>query len=189
MRSGERKRLSKLMALVLRHRPDMLGLALDRRGFCSIDALVAVARSRLSFPISSDEIRALTVPRSSEDKVRFEIEGDFIRAGHGHSISIEGYRPAAAAFEQPLFHATNTRKWPAIAVEGLRAIRRQKVHLSFEPAIALQVARRQGTDVLLIAVDVTAARQLGVAFYESADRRIILADDIPAACLQSRGSA
>ena len=39
-----------------------------------------------------------------EQKRRFEVEGEFMRAGHGHSIPVEGYRPVTPT--GPLYHAT-----------------------------------------------------------------------------------
>ena len=114
--------------------------------------------------------------------MRFELEGDFVRAGHGHSIPIAGYRRTTP--RAPLFHATVRAALPAIRAEGLRAMARQKVHLSTERAITLEAARRRGRDTVLIEVDIGAALGAGVGFYESADPRIVLGDDIPPQALR-----
>jgi putative RNA 2'-phosphotransferase len=178
-----RKRLSKFLSLVLRHRPQVAGLQLDGRGFCGIDALAAAASRALGIDVGRAEIEELAAPSTSPgEKTRFEIEGDYVRAGHGHSLPIEGYRPTVP--RAALYHATVSAALPAIRDEGLRAMQRQKVHLSYEREITLEAARRRGRDTVLIEVDVEAARAAQVAFYESADPRIVLSDDLPASCLR-----
>jgi putative RNA 2'-phosphotransferase len=178
MGPGERRKLSKLMSLVLRHRPEALGLTLDERGFCAVDALVRAASEALGREVTRAEVEALAGPPASpEQKVRFELEGDFVRAGHGHSIPIAGYR--AASPRPPLYHATVRAALPSIRAEGLRAMARQKVHLSTDRSITLEAARRRSRDTVLIEVDLEAARRAGVGFYESADPRIVLSDDLP----------
>ena len=119
---------------------------------------------------------------SPSEKTRFEIEGGFVRAGHGHSLPIEGYRPTVPC--GALYHATASAALPAIRAEGLRAMKRQKVHLSYEREITLEAARRRSRDTALIEVDVAAALEAHVGFYESADPRIVLCDDLPASCLR-----
>jgi putative RNA 2'-phosphotransferase len=183
MRAPERRRLSRFMSLVLRHRPETAGLTLDERGFCAVDALVGAASRALGLQVSRADVEVLAgPPASAAEKVRFELEGDFVRAGHGHSIPIAGYRPAAP--RAPLYHATVRAALPGIRAGGLRAMARQKVHLSTDRQITLEAARRRGRDTVLIEVDLEVALALGVGFYESADPRIVLGDDIPPRALR-----
>ena len=177
----QRKRLSKYLSLVLRHRPEAAGVELDARGRCPIELLAAAASRALRFPVDRAAIEELARPAPGE-KVRFELDGDLVRAGHGHSLSVDGYRRVEPT--APLYHATVRSALPAIRRDGLRAMRRQKVHLAHDRAITLEAARRRGPDTVLIEVDVAAAAAAGVRFYESADPRIVLADDIPAICLR-----
>jgi putative RNA 2'-phosphotransferase len=180
MDSRQRKRLSKYLSLVLRHRPEAAGVALDARGCCPIDELAAAATRALRFPVDRAAIEELARPAPGE-KIRFEVEGDLVRAGHGHSLPVNGYRRVEVS--ATLYHATVRAALPAIRRDGLRAMQRQKVHLSYDRAITLEAARRRAPDTVLIEVDLHAAAAAGVCFYESADPRIVLADDIPAACL------
>jgi len=178
MDHDSRRRLSKYISLVLRHRPEAAGLILDERGFCGLDTLVRAASRRLDIALTRADIEDLAAPPSSAGaKRRFEIEGDFVRAGHGHSIPIVGYRPVRPAGR--LYHATVRPALDLILAEGLRAMARQKVHLSHDRAITLEAARRRSRDTVLIEVDVQAALAAGVGFYDSADPRIVLSDDIP----------
>jgi putative RNA 2'-phosphotransferase len=187
--AAERRRLSKLLSLALRHDPAALGVELDPRGFCAVDPLVEAVSRRLGFAVSRADIEALAAPPARQSpaarrsgatkdtaKTRFELEGDFIRAGHGHSLPIVGYRPCVPC--GPLYHATVRSALPAIRLQGLRAMARQKVHLSHDRAITLEAARRRSRDTVLIQVDVARAFLAGVGFYESADPRIVLSDDL-----------
>ena len=179
----ERRRLSRFMSLVLRHRPESAGLTLDERGFCAVDALVRAASRALGQAVSRADVEALAgPPTSATQKVRFELEGGFVRAGHGHSVAVAGYRPAAP--RAPLYHATVRAALPGIRAEGLRAMARQKVHLSTDRQITLEAARRRGRETVLIEVNLNVALAAGVGFYESADPRIVLSDDIPPQALQ-----
>jgi putative RNA 2'-phosphotransferase len=142
-----------------------------------------VVNAKMEFKVTKDDVEELTKPSDNPDvKTRFELEGEYIRAGHGHSISIEGYEEVLP--DKPLFHATPDKAWEPINTSGLRAMNRQKVHLSYNRAITIEAARRRNKNVVLIQVDVTHAIARGVIFYKSADERIILSDNIPPECLK-----
>jgi len=173
------KRLSKFMSLVLRHQPQVAGLKLDARGFCPIDKIIQAASQHLHSEITLADIEDLCTPSDDpKEKTRFEMEGNFVRAGHGHSIPITGY-PSCIP-DKPLFHATPRNVLASIKTEGLRSMSRQKVHLSYDRAITIEAAKRRSRDVILIEVKISEALATKVGFYTSADSRIILSDDIPA---------
>jgi putative RNA 2'-phosphotransferase len=178
----ERKRLSKYMSKVLRHEPEKAGLTLDERGFCPIEDLLRAASQALRREILREDLLELTRPQEDPaQKLRFEAEGDFVRAGHGHSIPVAGYRETAPRGN--LFHATTRGALDSIREGGLKAMNRQKVHLAYDRGITLEAARRKNRDVVCIEIDAARARERGVKFYESADPRIVLSDDIPPDCL------
>ena len=180
MEAKDEKKLSKFISLLLRHKPG--NLKLDKRGCCHIEELLEVLNANLKFAVKKEDVIRLTLPPDDPNaKTRFEVEGDFIRAGHGHSIHIEGYEeidPVA-----PLYHATITQHHVSIFRDGLLSMNRQKVHLSYSKAITIEAAKRQRGSICLLTIDVEAAQRLGVKFYKSADHRIVLSDDIPKECL------
>ncbi len=182
MARSRRRRLSKYLSLVLRHVPERARLELDPRGFAPIEALVRAADRALPFPVTRADIEALCeAPEHPAQKQRYIREGDFVRAGHGHSVPISGYREVEP--KERLFHATPTHSVQAIRSEGLKSMGRDKVHLSTDRPLTLEAARRRGKDITMIEVVVEAAGQAGVRFYESADPRVFLSDDIPPSCL------
>lgn len=176
MKDGDKKKLSKFMSLVLRHK--LGSLKLDSRGCCKIDDLINVVNRRTRLNVTRADVIKLTIP--SEDpniKTRFELEGNFIRAGHGHSIKIEGYEKLIPS--QPLYHATTESVIDSIMRSGLCAMNRQKVHLSYDKAITIEAAKRRSRNIVLIRIKSEEAVSGGVSFYKSADERIVLSDDIP----------
>ena len=90
----QRTRLSKFLAFVLRHKPEAADLALDARGCAHLDDLAAAAIAELGIPVTRDDLIALAEQSEagSGRKRRFEVEGDFMRAWHGHSIPVEAAR-------------------------------------------------------------------------------------------------
>jgi putative RNA 2'-phosphotransferase len=139
-------RVSKFLSLVLRHRPESVGLALDSSGWVDVPALLAAAQ-RAGVPL--DEPLLERVVRTS-DKQRFALspDGRRIRANQGHSVPVDLALPPAEPPEV-LYHGTATRFLEAIRVEGLRPRGRTHVHLSADPGTAVAVGRRHGTPIVL----------------------------------------
>lgn len=141
------RKISKFLSLVLRHRPDAIGITLDSGGWTSIAELVEKARKagvRLSGPLVRQVV-------TTSDKQRFCISGDGlrIRANHGHSLpEIDlGLQPAVPP--EILFHGTARHLLTSIAAQGILPGRRQMVHLTESYEAAAGNGRRHGTPVVL----------------------------------------
>jgi putative RNA 2'-phosphotransferase len=159
----DRTKASKFLSLVLRHRPEEIGLALDREGWADVDELIERARAS-GMGITRDIV--LEIVRTS-DKQRFALDaaGRRIRANQGHSIEVDlGLEPV----EPPrlLFHGTARSFLPSIRDAGLHAAERQYVHLSQDEATAIKVGRRHGPPVVL-RIDALGMRQAGHVFFRS----------------------
>ena len=80
------QRLSRFLALVLRHRPDTVGVVLDPSGFVEVAALAhAVAATSGWAGVTADSITLL----ARRDRRRYELAEGKIRARYGHSVAIE----------------------------------------------------------------------------------------------------
>lgn len=172
-------RTSKFLSLVLRHRPDRIGVSLDPAGWIEIDALLA-ACARHGVAISRAELAAVV---ATNDKQRFAIsdDGARIRASQGHSVDVElGYEPATPP--EVLFHGTIAAALPAIRADGLRPMSRHAVHLSADTATASRVGGRRGSPVVL-RVRAGEMARAGHAFSVSANG-VWLTDHVPAAFLE-----
>ncbi|MFG1922000.1 RNA 2'-phosphotransferase [Cryptosporangium sp. NPDC048952] len=168
MEHTRRVTLSKRMSLALRHEPGRFGLTLDPAGWVSIDDFLAALQiDRADF----DTVVAL------DDKQRFAVIDDRVRANQGHSVTVElGYRPA----EPPavLFHGTSADAVPSIRATGLHRGKRHHVHLSPDEATAQRVGSRRRGAVAILTIDAAAMARDGHVFYRS-DNGVWLVEAVP----------
>lgn len=140
------EKISKFLSWVLRHEPDAINLVLDENGWVSVDELISKADSH--FKLTPDMIKEVV---TNNKKQRFALSEDnkSIRANQGHTIEIDLDLP----FVEPpeiLYHGTATRFLDSINQEGLKAMSRHDVHLSFDRKTAHNVGSRHGKVVILI---------------------------------------
>lgn len=158
-------KVSKFLSLVLRHRPEKIGIRLDGAGWVGVSELLTACAAH-GFPLTLTELKSVV---EQNDKKRFALseDGARIRASQGHSVEVElGY--AEAVPPEVLYHGTTERFLESIRNEGLSKARRHHVHLSFDARTAMQVGGRRGRPVVL---EVSAGRMHhdGFAFYRSAN--------------------
>lgn len=174
-RTDERaERLSRFLALVLRHKPESIGITLDPSGFTEIDVLAAAIAGQPGWTgVTEAAIRAVV----QQDDRRYEIAGTRIRARYGHSIPIA--IPGSAILPPEwLYHGTAPDVLEAISRGGLTPQGRQFVHLSVTRQDALAVGKRHSPDAVVVTVLARQAHEAGVQFY-SASPAIYLTRGIP----------
>jgi putative RNA 2'-phosphotransferase len=158
-------KISKFLSYVLRHRPDEIGLTLDANGWASVSDLIKRSKAA-SVALTEESIREIV---RSSDKQRFALSDDeaMIRANQGHSVEVD----LALQPQQPaelLFHGTATRFIEEIRRVGLKAMKRQHVHLSPDEVTATTVGQRHGKPVVL-RVKAGEMWRAGTIFYLSAN--------------------
>lgn len=182
-RTAEDIRTSKLLSLLLRHRPEAGALRLDAGGWANVDdVLAALARAGRRI----DRARLEQIVRTS-DKRRFAFsdDGRSVRAQQGHSVEVElGH--AVAPPPAVLFHGTVADALPAIRREGLRRGARHHVHLSADVESARAVGARRGVPIV-ITIDAAAMAADGHAFFVSPNG-VWLTDHVPPQYLSVPGS-
>ncbi len=97
---------SKFLSLVLRHKPETIGLALDAEGWVSLSELISAANAHGK---QLNRELVLRVVREN-DKQRFMIDeaGTRIRANQGHSVDVNlGIEPCKPP--EQLYHGTVQR--------------------------------------------------------------------------------
>ena len=145
--TADQLKLSKFLSLVLRHKPEKIGLILDGNGWTDVDELIRLAGLRgnhLTRPLLEQVV-------ASNDKRRFAFseDGRRIRASQGHSVSIDLALPPSRPPEL-LYHGTAARFLESIRLEGLFSMRRRHVHLSLDIPTATKVGQRHGQPVVLV---------------------------------------
>ncbi|MFJ4842993.1 RNA 2'-phosphotransferase [Streptomyces sp. NPDC088746] len=172
-------KVSKYLSKHLRHEPDRIGISLDPHGWVPVDELLRACAKHGVTITREDLDHVVTV----NDKQRFTVEGDRIRANQGHSVTVDLGLPPA---EPPayLYHGTVARALDTIRTEGLRPMNRHHVHLSPDHETAVRVGARRGTPVVL-AVDAGAMHRAGHLFHVSTNG-VWLTDSVPPAYLRLR---
>ncbi|MCC6723707.1 MAG: RNA 2'-phosphotransferase [Saprospiraceae bacterium] len=165
---------SKLIALVLRHRPDKIGLSLDQNGWASTDELL----HKLNEHGHRFDLDLLKSVVENNDKKRFIFSKDLtkIRANQGHSVDVDlGLAPK----DPPtiLYHGTAEKFINSIQKSGLVKGSRQHVHLSADLDTARKVGSRHGTPVVLT-VHSGEMRMDGHSFFQS-ENGVWLTESVP----------
>lgn len=136
--------LSRFISLVLRHKPEAVGITLDEHGWADVNELIAgVNRTQ---PLDMETLEEIV---RTDEKQRYSFSGDktLIRANQGHSIPVDVELPQSEPPEL-LYHGTAERFTAAIEAEGLRPMSRLYVHLSKDAETARKVGSRHGKPVI-----------------------------------------
>lgn len=173
--------ISKFLSLILRHKPEVIGLELDSGGWANVDELLTKCQQARRGKNITREDLAKVVETNNKSRFAFSSDGKRIRASQGHSISVDlGYEP----IEPPryLWHGTASRFLGSIFEKGLLKMNRQHVHLSADQETALVVGQRHGKPVVF-RVRALDMYNDGYSFFLSANG-VWLTDWVPVKYLQ-----
>ena len=85
-------KISKFLSLVLRHKPETIGIQLDENGWVNTDELIAKMNAQ-GKKINRD-VLSFVVETNSKKRFAFNDDQSKIRASQGHSLNINlGYQP------------------------------------------------------------------------------------------------
>ncbi len=175
MTSTDPIQLSKFLSLILRHRPDSIGLTLDHQGWANIEELVQKGNNTGTQFGREDLL--YVVENSNKKRFSISYDGLRIRAAQGHSVPVElGLSPQKPP--SVLYHGTAVQFVESILSEGLKPQNRQHVHLSVDVATAYRVGQRHGKPIIL-EVQALPMHAVGFIFY-IADNGVWLTDHVPA---------
>jgi len=176
----ELARTSKFLSLILRHKPEVIGLSLQEGGWANVDELI----EKINMHGTALDRTLLQEIVDTNDKKRFAFndDGTMIRASQGHSVEVDLQLPVAVA-PDVLYHGTATHTVGTVLAEGLKRRRRHHVHLTADPKTAVAVGGRHGKPVLL-QIDAKAMQEAGHVFYLSANG-VWLADEVPATFIRA----
>lgn len=171
----ETTNLSKFLSLVLRHKPETIGITLDEQGWVPVDELLNKLNAdgrAVTFPILQ-----YIVDTNAKKRFAFDDNKLKIRASQGHSVEVElGYEPQTPP--DVLYHGTGAQSVESIMQSGLEKRSRQHVHLSSNVDTAINVGGRHGKPVVLT-VMAGEMHQQGYRFYLS-ENKVWLTDAVPA---------
>lgn len=168
--------LSKTISYALRHRPEEFNIVLDSEGFTNINALIENIKkhSKKWLEVTLEDMKEIV---EKDEKGRYEIKGDQIRAVYGHSVKGKIDKVTVTPPEI-LYHGTTPESAKKILEQGLKSMSRQYVHLSKDLDTAIMVAKRRTKTPVVLTVLSEKAYKDGFSFYYESNG-IYLSDSIP----------
>lgn len=135
---------SRFISLILRHKPEVIGIALDEHGWANVDELIAgITKTR---PMNMEILEEI-VRTDNKQRYSFNEDKSLIRANQGHSILVDVELPLEELPEY-LWHGTGEKYVSSIDAQGLLPKSRLYVHLSTDEETARKVGGRHGRPVI-----------------------------------------
>ncbi len=176
------KETSKFISLILRHKPEIIGISLDEHGWANVQEMIQGINASGNYHLSEDLLEEI-VQTDEKQRYSFNEDHSLIRANQGHSIPVnvelEKKTPPAV-----LYHGTGEKYTVFIDKQGLIPKSRLYVHLSSDVETAKKVGSRHGKPVVY-AVDCATMTVDGYAFYLSANN-VWLTKAVPAKYLNKQ---
>ncbi|MEE1898092.1 RNA 2'-phosphotransferase [Flavobacterium rakeshii] len=176
----ENTHISKFLSLVLRHKPEQIGIKLNENGWVNVEDLIILS-GKAGVNFNFNELKHIV---DTNNKKRFAFNDDctLIRASQGHSVIINsGYEPQQPS--EVLYHGTAIKNFDSILANGLNKANRLHVHLSSDKETAINVGSRHGKPVVFEILALQMHND-GFAFYLS-DNKVWLTDNVPAKYLKA----
>ena len=176
------KTVSKFLSLLLRHKPETVGLTLDANGWTSVVELIEKVNAYTKNKLFTMSVLEEVVAENDKKRFSFNNDKSMIRAAQGHSVAID---IAVAAVVPPdvLYHGTASTNVESIMKQGLVKGKRQHVHLSKDEETATKVGTRHGKPIIF-SIKTLPMQADGVLFY-LADNGVWLVDEVAAKYLES----
>ena len=173
-------KISRFLSLVLRHKPEIIGVRLIRKGGW---VLIRKVLENKKLPMTFEELVEVV---NDNDKNRFQISGNkskstgFIRALQGHSTDVDiEYDEIDYEKIKILYHGTATSNTSSILQKGLDKRKRNFVHLSIDKETASNVGKRYSNNVCILEIDVFKMKEDGYKIYKSLNN-VYLVEHVPA---------
>lgn len=172
--------ISKFISLILRHKPETIGITLDEHGWANVQELIDGINTTDGYHLDMEILKEIV---RTDEKQRYSFNDDLtlIRANQGHSIPVDVELQETVPPEI-LYHGTGEKYVQLIDEQGLLPKSRLYVHLSSDRETAVKVGQRHGRPVVYT-VNSAAMAADGYRFYLSANH-VWLTKAVPAKYLQ-----
>ena len=179
-RSDRNKNTSKFIALILRHKPETIGITLDEHGWADVRELIDGINQSEGHTLDMEILEEIV---RTDEKLRYSFNEDhtLIRANQGHSIPVD-VELAAKTPPDVLWHGTGEKYVASIDAQGLIPKSRLYVHLSSDKETAKKVGSRHGRPVIY-EIDCWQMAADGYLFFESA-HHVWLTKEVPSRYLK-----
>tara|TARA_B100001123_G_scaffold308409_1_gene344614 strand:+ start:365 stop:970 length:606 start_codon:yes stop_codon:yes gene_type:complete len=176
MSDKECDKLGRVLALVLRHAPEKFDVEMDINGWVDVTGLCdGIKAQRRDFHwLKPWHFEAVSV---TEEKGRYEVEGERMRATYGHSIEIEIDLPTDD-IPEVLFYPVSNEETDNVIKLGIKGGDRRHVHLSKTIAKAFEAGSVRISKPSIVEVDAVRAIADGISIFR-AGKLVFLAEEIP----------
>ncbi len=139
-------KIGRFLSLVLRHKPEVIGITLDENGWADVNELLEAIKNSGHYLTMED----LTYIVENNNKKRYTFNNDFtkIRANQGHSINVD-LQLKKEIPPKKLYHGTAEKFYDEIIKKGILKQTRNHVHLSTDIETATIVGKRHGNPIIL----------------------------------------
>lgn len=172
------KETSQFLSLILRHKPQVIGITLDEHGWADVAELIEGVNK--THPLDFEGLKKI-VAEDEKQRYSFNEDQTLIRANQGHSIPVDVELEKAVPPEY-LYHGTGEKFCDSINAQGLIPKSRLYVHLSAETQTAVKVGSRHGKPVVY-RVSSGLMNEQGYEFYRSVNG-VWLTKKVPAEYLE-----
>jgi putative RNA 2'-phosphotransferase len=191
-RSDRNKNTSKFISLILRHKPETIGITLDEHGWADVRELIDGINQSEGHTLDMEILEEIV---RTDEKQRYSFNEDhtLIRANQGHSIPVDveleektppdilwprnARAPRPQAPRAPRTRWTGEKYVASIDAQGLIPKSRLYVHLSSDKETAKKVGSRHGRPVIY-EIDCRQMAADGYRFFESANH-VWLTKEVP----------
>ncbi|MDK2796244.1 MAG: putative 2-phosphotransferase [Archaeoglobaceae archaeon] len=174
LRKDKVEKLGKFVSGLLRHFPQKFELEIDENGWVSFEELVRVVSRKYRWA-NRWVLKAMVY---SDEKKRYEIKGEKIRARYGHSIDVK-LSDMPEAEEDTLYYGTSEEEANRMLEIGIKPVNQAYVHLSTSIERSIEVATLRTNKPIILEIDAKKAREDGIRILKANDF-IALAKEIPA---------
>lgn len=157
MNDQEVSSLGRIMAGLLRHFPDKVGLMMDGHGWIEISSMVNSLRtSRSGFHwLREKHIEAMA---ETDPKGRYQVDGGMIRATYGHTVDVN--LDDLPEGEKDTYYYPVTEEEADIVLEGgLHPTDRSMVHLSGSIKKAVEAGKVRTDEPIILQINGKKARK------------------------------
>lgn len=177
-RDKKLKQLSKLLALLLRHKPEIAHIELDKNGYADCDELIKGIHKYCKDPFAFNHIGCTmndieqVVRHDTKQRYSFNFDNTKIRANQGHSVNVDVELEKVSKKDMPkiLFHGTSKYFVKDIKSSGcIKSMNRLYVHLTTNLEVAIMNGGRWfgGCEPAVIVVDCNKMFDDKYDFYKS----------------------
>jgi len=168
---ANKRSISRLLSLMLRHRPDEFGLEIDEYGFAPLDQVIQAVQERYEEVTEEDILELVQAPNQR----RFELTEQGIRALYGHSFFVDMDGEPMDPPER-LYMGTTFGRTRRFREEGIKPGDRYYVHLSLSRQAAEERSREPDAPCV-VEIQAKEASENGVEFYARGE--VVLTREIP----------